>query len=394
MFSLNCQPLPSTDQFTGFGPCCLAARPQPLAEVVLPADRRAARKLLRRQCLATPGVYGMIDADGILIYVGKSKSLRDRLLSYFAAQPHDVKASQIIGRAKRLVWEPAPHEFAALLRELELIRRWRPRLNVQGQPKRNRRSYVRLACAPAPHACLAPGEPDVGELAFGPLPGNRHFRRAVAILNDCFRLRTCSQRVPIHFADPVRLFGDAPAPRCLRHAIGICLAPCAAQCHQQQYANQVEAARRFLDGSDTSLLHRLRRAVFREAAALRYEHAAALQSMLETLTELNERLARFRRVRQGYSFVYRLPDRHGRELWYLIRRGQVAAATRPPRDREAASRKVQLLRRVFAHDRSQTEPQMAEDFEMLSLVAGWFRRYPDELQRTIPPQEALRTCLS
>jgi excinuclease ABC subunit C len=388
------QPLTAVDPFSGFGPFWLAPRPQPLTEVVLPADRRTARKVLRDQCSARPGVYGMIDADGSLIYVGKSKSLRDRLLSYLAAHPHDSKASRIIVRTKRLVWEPAPHEFSALLRELDLIRRWRPRLNVQGQPKRNRRSYVCLGRGPAPHAFLAAGLPAAGQLAFGPVPGNRHFRRAVAILNDCFRLRTCSERMPIHFADQLRLFGDPLAPRCLRHAIGTCLAPCAALCYQQQYADQVDAARRFLDGSDTSLLDRLQRTMFRQAAALRYEYAAALRNMLQMLTDLDEQLARFRQVRQQYSFVYRLPDCSGRELWYLIHHGHVMAATRPPRNREAAPRKVQLLQKVYAGAELHAEPHAADDFGMLSLVSGWFHRYPEQLERTLSPEQALRLCLS
>src|ERR1700731_1903084 len=100
------------------------------------------REKVRKRCPRKPGVYGMVDATGELIYVGKAKCLRSRLLSYFRPNSRDPKAGRILGQTRTLVWEPAPNEFAALLRELELIRRWRPRCNVQGQPTRYRRTYV------------------------------------------------------------------------------------------------------------------------------------------------------------------------------------------------------------------------------------------------------------
>ena len=74
-----------------------------------------------------PRVYGMIDDRVRLIYVGKAKNLRSRLLSYFPENSRDPKAGKIISRTKRLVWEQSGDELAALLRELELIQRIRPK---------------------------------------------------------------------------------------------------------------------------------------------------------------------------------------------------------------------------------------------------------------------------
>src|SRR5207244_2277738 len=102
------------------------------------------RSRVRQECPRRPGVYGMVNVNGELIYVGKAKCLRARLLSYFRPNSRDPKAGRIVAQTGTLVWEEAPSEFAALLRELELIRRWRPRCNVQGQPQRHRRAYVCL----------------------------------------------------------------------------------------------------------------------------------------------------------------------------------------------------------------------------------------------------------
>ena len=113
------------------------------------------RDKVRRHGPRRPGVYGMVDGRGELIYVGKAKCLRTRLLSYFRAASRGDKAGRIIDHTRALVWEYAPSEFAALLRELELIRRWKPGYNVQGLPGRRRSCYVCLGRKPAPYLFVA-----------------------------------------------------------------------------------------------------------------------------------------------------------------------------------------------------------------------------------------------
>src|SRR5207245_3863369 len=106
--------------FTGFGPLTLSpvAEPPPLAVVTGKRPSRL-RDKVRRHGPRRPGVYGMVDGRGELIYVGKAKSLRTRLLSYFRTNSRDPKAGRILQHTRAIVWEPAPSEFAALLRELE-----------------------------------------------------------------------------------------------------------------------------------------------------------------------------------------------------------------------------------------------------------------------------------
>src|SRR5262249_32814096 len=156
-------------RFDGFGPDRLCPNPAPL-EHVAANDAAELRRRLRRVCPRRPGVYGMLDGRGVLVYVRKAKSLRTRLLGYFRAAGGD-KAARILEATRTLVWEQSPSEFAALLRELELIRRWRPGFNVQGIPGRQRVSYVALGRSPAPYA-YAVRLPSGKELAcFGPVPG-------------------------------------------------------------------------------------------------------------------------------------------------------------------------------------------------------------------------------
>jgi excinuclease ABC subunit C len=178
---ISTEPRPAID---GFGEWPLAPRlAWPTSEVLLTGDRRDSRKQIRRAAPQAPGVYGMVDRDGELIYVGQSKSLRNRLLSYFAASAPS-KAQRILGHTRRIIWETAPNELAALLRELELIRRWRPRFNVRGQPNRRRPAYLILGRGPAPYAYLAAAASKGDTAVFAPAPASRDCRRAVHALND------------------------------------------------------------------------------------------------------------------------------------------------------------------------------------------------------------------
>ena len=164
--------------FTGFGPLAFSPLAAPALTVVNARRPARLRDKVRTGGPRRPGVYGMVDAAGELIYVGKAKCLRSRLLSYFRPNSRDPKAGRTLEHTLTIVWEPAPSEFAALLRELELIRRWQPRCNVHGQPRRYRRTYLCVGRPPAPYVFLAARPPATAKFAFGPVPGGETARTA------------------------------------------------------------------------------------------------------------------------------------------------------------------------------------------------------------------------
>ena len=212
------------------------------------------REKVRKRCPRKPGVYGMVDASGELIYVGKAKCLRSRLLSYFRPNSRDPKAGRIIENTFVIAWELATSEFAALLRELELIRRWQPRFNVQGQPRRRQRIYVCVGRKPAPYLFTAARPPRTARHIFGPVPAGDKVREAVRRVNDWFRLRDCPQAQEMLFADQSELFPLERTPGCIRHEIGQCLGPCAAACSRGAYTDAVGSALAFLEGHDAAPL--------------------------------------------------------------------------------------------------------------------------------------------
>jgi excinuclease ABC subunit C len=326
----------------------------------------------------------MLDERGELIYVGKAKSLRGRLLSYFRPRSRDAKAGRIVADARQVVWEPAACEFAALLRELELIRRWQPRFNVQGQPRRQRLCYVCVGRGPAPYVFITPRPTRTAAACFGPLPGLRRAYEAARHVNNWFRLRDCPQSQEMVFADQSELFPVLRTAGCLRLEIGHCTGPCAAACTSAAYGEQVQAAVAFLRGEDLSPLEILEGEMNTASAVTQFERAAALRDRFEALGWLSACLCRVREA-VTHSFVYRARGHDHREWWYVIHQGRVRAVVPAPRSADGRARVDELLAAAYRPGRVAGLPG-PDEIDMVLLVDAWFRRYPEELARTLMPE--------
>jgi excinuclease ABC subunit C len=375
-----------------FGSCALNPGPEP-PKLHLVTGRRSSqlRSEIRRLCPRKPGVYGMLDRHGELIYVGKAKSLRGRLLTYFRRRSRDPKAGRILRHTASIAWETSPNEFAALHRELELIRRWRPRLNIQGQPQRRHFTFVCLGRPPAPYLFLA-RRPPVNTLAcFGPIPLGVRAREAVRRLNDWFLLRDCPQVQEMVFADQAELFPIVRSAGCLRYEIGTCLGPCLAACSQLDYSARARQARDFLAGIDLAPLVILERDMATAAATQQFERAAALRDKLASLRWLHDKLGQ-QRLRLRESFVYPVSGMGRETIWYLVHGGRTVAAIPEPQDPEGAGAAAELIEAIYQKDPGRLLDSY-EHYDGLLLVASWFRRHPHQRKRTLPPGDALALCL-
>jgi excinuclease ABC subunit C len=341
-------------------------------------------------CPRKPGVYGMLDRQGVLIYLGKAKSLRARLLSYFRRQSRGPKAGRILRHTGTIAWEVSASEFAALHRELELIRRWQPRFNVQGQPLRRRFTFLCLGRSPA-YAFLTQRPPWEFHGLFGPIPLGERARAAVRRVNDWFQLRDCPQAQPMIFAEEAGLFPLPSAPGCLRYELGTCLGPCVAACTRGDYGERVRAAKSFLTGTDVELLKTLEREMTAASLAQQFERAAVLRDKLASLTWLHEKLERQRRHAEE-SFIYPVKGLSDRPTWYLIHGGRTVAATPAPRDRQSAQSAAELIEAVYRRQNAAHFLESYEHYDGRLLVAAWFRRHPRELRRVLQPDQALQLC--
>lgn len=379
-------------RFTSFGPSRFTvAEPEPLHGVSAPRAK-ALREAIRQACPRRPGVYVMVDGAGELIYVGKAKSLRARLLSYFRTHSRDPKAGRILRRTRAIIWEYVPSEFAALLRELELIQRWRPRFNVQGLPRHRWRTYVCLGRRPAPHLFVTRRPPSNALHCYGPVSAGRRTANAVRWLNDAFGLRDCPQAQEMVFAEQAELFPIVRAAGCIRLEIGTCLGPCAAVCTRDEYGERVKLARAFLEGTRTGLLQELKKEMAAAAHELAFERAAALRDKLDALQGLHDELHRLRVARDELSFVYPVAGHEGHDLWYLVQRGQIARVIAAPRDSMDARETINTVRETYHAPTIRARATGGVELDTVLLVAAWFRRFAAERERALRPDEALAQC--
>jgi excinuclease ABC subunit C len=380
--------------FSTFGPSAYLSTTAPVNQVTRTPSAKSAKLRAQVRLLAPrqPAVYGMIDCHDELIYIGKAKNLRARLLSYFRPRSRPRKVGKIISHAAAILWEVCPGEFASLLRELELIRRWRPRFNVQGQPLRRRQTFLCLGRSPAPYAFLAVNPPHTAISVYGPIPAGDRAAEAVRRLNDCFQLRDCPQSIEMVFPDQGELFPPVRPAGCPRLDLGSCLGPCTGTCSRDTYQTQVQQARDFLNGKSPGPLSTLARQMQDAATAQQYERAAALRDRLAPLQWLKGRLERLRYARQKMSFVYPVAGRDGGQTWYLIHGARVLAALPAPKDATGKERARTAIEAAFRDGRAPWLREAYEHADGMMLVLAWFRKHPEEMQRTMTPEEALAAC--
>ncbi|HJQ20395.1 MAG TPA: hypothetical protein VJ867_08620 [Gemmatimonadaceae bacterium] len=332
-----------------------------------------------------PAVYRFVAPDGEVVYVGKSKQLRARLLSYFRGAYPDEKGARILREAHDIAWDYVPSEFAALLGELRLIKRWRPRLNVAMKRDGRNLCFIKLTGGVAPRLTVVRG-PGVDDhaLYYGPFLGAQRVEQSLRELSDVLGLRDCTLDRKMQFSDQRDLFPVPPrTPGCLRYEVKKCLGPCIAACSSGDYMERVAMARAFLDGRDDGPLAMLFHEMRLSSERLEFERAAAYRDKFHRLEALREEFGRLRFAVESLSFVYKVSGFDGAERLYVIRRGRVRAELDPPTTQCERAALDALLAEVFA-DATNGMQVPSHEIDELLLLSSWFKRFPDELQRTQP----------
>ncbi|GJG85248.1 hypothetical protein tb265_04290 [Gemmatimonadetes bacterium T265] len=406
-----------------FGPDAVPA-PPPVPAIVAAAlasapdaHLPALRDYVRAEAHDRPGVYRMLGESGEVIYVGKSKHVRTRLLSYFRCVYPEEKGARILRDACHLEWEYTPSEFAALLLELRLIKRLRPRYNVLMKRDARHWSFIKLTRGAAPKLQVVRGSTGSadGGVYYGPFRGADQVAEAVRELSDALGLRDCANDVPMRFGDQPDLFAGAGvhvagvtprAPRCIRHEIKKCLGPCVGLCTVDEYRGRVGLARAFLDGSDDAPLAALRADMEASAERLEFERAAHLRDKVRRLELLQAQFDRLRFAVETLSFAYVVPGDPGRvpqrrrgapapapqeapARVYLVRRGRVRADHPLPHDAASAAVLAEDARRIYTPRERMRGAVPTHEVDELLLLSSWFRHRDGELGRTALPRHLL-----
>jgi excinuclease ABC subunit C len=216
------------------------------------------------------GCY-IFKAGGVPIYVGKAKSLQKRLRHYLAGKrPGDPKVAAMLDRATSLELVLTANETEALILEMSLIGKHRPKYNVDvhGFP------YIKITREKFPRIFITREAHDKRTGRYiGPFTDGKAIRKTVALTNRAFGLRTCK-----HDLD-----ADAPARPCVDYEMGICRGPCAGVVAPQDYATLIEKAVKFIIGRRAGVMRELEKRMAEAAASLAFEEAATWRDVIRGL---------------------------------------------------------------------------------------------------------------
>ncbi len=222
---------------------------------------------------AKPGVYRMMNAAGDVLYVGKAKSLKNRVSSYAKAGGHSNRIMRMIAETRSMEFVVTTTETEALLLEANLIKQLKPRYNVI---LRDDKSFPYILIAEdhaSPQIMKHRGARKRKGAYYGPFASATAVNRTLNTLQKAFLLRSCTDSV----------FDNRTRP-CLLHQIKRCAAPCVGLISEMDYGVLVAEAKRFLDGDSQAVQRQLSAEMEDAAAALDFERAARLRDRIRALT--------------------------------------------------------------------------------------------------------------
>jgi len=224
---------------------------------------------------AKPGVYRMLAADGEVLYVGKARSLKNRVAQYAQGRAHTNRLHRMIALTAAMEFVVTATETEALLLEANLIKRLRPRFNVLLRDDKSFPSIAIRENHTAPAIQKHRGARSFQGRFFGPFASANAVNRTLNTLQKAFLLRSCSDSV----------FESRTRP-CMLYQIKRCAGPCVDLVQPQEYRALVEEAAAFLSGKSVELQERLAGEMHAAAEALDFEKAARLRDRIRALAAI------------------------------------------------------------------------------------------------------------
>lgn len=226
-----------------------------------------------------PGCYLMKDAEGQVIYVGKAINLRNRVRSYFhSGQDQDLKTRQLVQRIRDIEWIVVGSELEALILEMNLIKKHRPRYNIRLKDDK-RYPYIKVHWAdPFPKVTVTRQMVRDGSRYFGPYTSVWAVHQTLDVLRRIFPYLTCDRVIT----------GKDERP-CLYYDIKLCSGPCIGAVDQASYRQMISDLCEFLEGRTAPIVERLRCEMEQAAEELRFERAAALRDQIYAIERVVEK---------------------------------------------------------------------------------------------------------
>jgi excinuclease ABC subunit C len=221
----------------------------------------------------SPGVYRMTDAKGEVLYVGKAKNIKKRILAYTRPVAYDTRIERMIAATAALEFVSTATETEALLLESNLIKRLRPRFNVLLRDDKSFPYILITSDHWAPQIFKHRGAHNRPGSYYGPFASVGAVNRTITALQRAFLLRSCSDG-----------FFESRTRPCLLFQIKRCSGPCTGEIDYAEYAELVREANAFLSGKSRSVKEELALEMEKASAALEFERAAIYRDRLAALS--------------------------------------------------------------------------------------------------------------
>jgi len=227
---------------------------------------------------AEPGVYLLKNGRGKVIYVGKAKSLRNRVRSYFRGGDERIQVRFLVANVADLDTLVTTNDKEALILENNLIKQYKPRYNIR---LKDDKSYVSVKVTVTddwPRVLVTRKIVQDGSRYFGPFASALSVRETLDTIRKAIPLRTCSDAVFRNRARP-----------CLEYQIKRCLGPCCLPVDREEYRGHLREAMLLLEGKKTELISQLHEKMRAAAEDLRFEEAARIRDRLRSVERTQER---------------------------------------------------------------------------------------------------------
>lgn len=226
----------------------------------------------------SPGVYIMKDAEGRVIYVGKSKKLKNRVTSYFVSGNHSYKTERMVSLVRDFDYIVTDTEIEALALENTLIKKHSPRYNIKLKDAKSY-PYVKITAEEYPALLVTRERRSDRGRYFGPYRGVSDAYTALETVRRIFALPSCKRSFP----------ADIGKGRpCIYKDMGRCIAPCAGGVSAEDYRERVNAAANVLDGNIREVVSELTEKMNEAAENMEFERAASLRDSIRALEHLGE----------------------------------------------------------------------------------------------------------
>jgi len=225
-----------------------------------------------------PGVYQMIDVNLKVIYVGKAKNLKNRLVSYFRKTGLSTKTQSLVKNIHQIEVTNTRTESEALLLENDLIKNLNPRYNILFRDDKSY-PYICLTNHKFPRLKVYRGKTDNRKgTFFGPFPSAGSIRYTINHVQRIFQLRNCEDSTM-----------QNRSRACLQYQIKRCTGPCVGHTDEKSYQKQIEQARLFLRGENEMLINQQVKLMEQYSQQLDFESAARIRDKIEMLRRVTEK---------------------------------------------------------------------------------------------------------